>query len=211
MKKYLAEFFGTFILVFVGTGSAIVNEVTKGIITHTGVAITFGLIVMVIIFVFGEKSGAHINPAVTIAFSIQKVFPANQVFPYICSQLAGALSASLLLRYLFPASIFLGSTLPAGAPMQSLILETVLMFILMLTILHVAENGKEKGLLPGIAIGAVVLVEAMFAGPISGASMNPARSLAPAIVSGQLQYFWIYIVAPLSGGIIAVFVYRLIK
>ena len=211
MKKYAAEFLGTFILVFIGTGAATVNEISNNIISHAGVAITFGLVIMSMIFVFGEKSGAHLNPAVTIAFYIHRVFPTKEVLPYILSQLAGAFTASLFLNFLFPASNYLGGTYPAGSILQSLMLEILLTFILMLTILHVSENGKEKGLLPALTIGAVVLIEAMFGGPVSGASMNPARSLAPAFVSGQLHYFWIYIVAPISGAVGAVFTYRLIK
>ena len=211
MKKYVAEFLASFVLIFCGTGAAVVNEVRSGVVTHAGVAITFGFIVMAMIYTFGEKSGAHMNPAVTVAFAVQKVFPAPQVVPYIISQVAGSIAASYFLRFLFPTSRFLGGTIPSGSSSQSWVLEFLLTFILMLTVLHVADRGKEKGLLAGLAIGAVFLVEAMFDGPISGASMNPARSFAPAVASGHLQDVWIYVTAPFVGSITAVFVYRLMK
>jgi aquaporin Z len=211
VKKYIAEALGTFALVFCGTGAIVVNEVTGGTITHVGVAITFGLIVMAMIYTFGDKSGAHFNPAVTIAFTLYKVFPSREILPYIVSQLAGAFGASITLKLLFPASVYLGATLPAGSNLQSLVLETILTFFLMLTIVNVAESGKEKGLFAGIAIGSVVLLEALFAGPVCGASMNPARSLAPAVVSGHFETVWIYIAAPVTGAAFAVLVHKLIK
>ena len=211
MKKYMAEFMATFVLIFCGTGAAIVNEVRDGAITHVGIAIVFGLIVMAMIYTFGEKSGAHMNPAVTIAFAVQKVFPITEVIPYITSQVAGAIAASYTLKFLFPSSLVLGATIPSGSIAQSWVLEFFLTFILMLTVINVADKGKEKGLIAGLAIGAVVLVEAMFAGPISGASMNPARSFAPAIASGHLQYIWIYVTAPIAGSVASVYFYRLMK
>ena len=211
MKKYLAEFIGTFALVFCGTGAVIINELKGGVVTHVGVAITFGLIVMTMIYTFGEKSGAHFNPAVTLAFAVHKVFPASQILPYIICQLAGAIAASFVLKHLFPASQFLGATIPSGPLMQSWVLEVFLTLFLMLTILNVSERGKEKGLLAGLAVGSVVLLEAMFAGPVSGASMNPARSLAPALASGNLTEIWIYLTAPVVGSIIAVILHRLMK
>ena len=211
MKKYLAEFIGTFALVFCGTGAVIINELKGGVVTQVGVAITFGLIVMTMIYTFGEKSGAHFNPAVTLAFAVHKVFPASQILPYIICQLAGAIAASFVLKHLFPASQFLGATIPSGPLMQSWVLEVFLTLFLMLTILNVSERGKEKGLLAGLAVGSVVLLEAMFAGPVSGASMNPARSLAPALASGILTEIWIYLTAPVVGSIIAVILHRLMK
>lgn len=211
MKKYASEFLGTFAIVFCGTGAIIINEQSNGVITHVGIAITFGLIVMAMIYTLGERSGAHLNPAVSIAFALQGVFPPRQVLPYILSQLAGGLSASLVLKALFPASVLLGATVPSGSHMQSFVLEFILTFFLMLTIASVAEGGKEKGLYAGMAIGSVVMLEAMFAGPVSGASMNPARSFGPALVSGALEPLWIYIAAPVAGAAAAVLVHRLIK
>ncbi len=188
MKKYLAEVIGTFALVFCGTGAIIINQEASGAITHPGIAFTFGLIVMVMIYTLGPVSGAHLNPAVTIAFTVAKRFPVKEIAPYIISQVAGAFLASVVLHFLFPANQFLGSTLPAGSDMQSFVLELILTFFLMLVIIHVATGSKEQGMFAGLAIGSTVLLEAMFAGPICGASMNPARSLAPALVSGHLEH-----------------------
>jgi len=204
MKKYLAEILGTFALVFCGTGAIIINQQTNGAITHVGVAITFGLIVMAMIYALGNISGAHLNPAVTIAFALAKKFEVNQIAPYIFSQAVGAFSASLILKYLFPTNEILGATLPSGAPMQSFILEFILTFFLMLVIINVATGSKEQGMFAGLAIGSTVLLEAMFAGPICGASMNPIRSLAPAVVSGHTEHLWVYLVATILGAALAI-------
>ncbi|MBC7650477.1 MAG: aquaporin [Deinococcales bacterium] len=204
MKKYYAEFIGTFLMMFCGTGAMIIDETTNGSITHVGVAITWGLIIMSLIYALGETSGAHFNPAVTIAFTVNKNFPLQQVLPYVGSQFLGGISASLLLKYLFPTSVFLGATVPNGSNMQAFILEIILSFLLMLVVLKVAKGSKEQGLFAGIAIGSVVLLEAMFAGPICGASMNPIRSLTPALVSGHLSQVYIYIIAPPIGMLLAV-------
>ncbi len=204
MKKYLAEILGTFAVVFCGTGAIVINQHTNGAITHVGVAITFGFIVMAMIYSLGNISGAHLNPAVTIAFTLAKKFKLNQVAPYIVSQLAGAFLASLVLRYLFPDNELLGATLPSGTASQSFILEFILSFFLMLVIINVATGSKEQGMFAGLAIGSTVLLEAMFAGPICGASMNPARSLAPAIVSGHTEHLWIYLVATIAGAALAI-------
>lgn len=204
MKKYAAESIGTFCLVFAGTGAIVVNDVSNGVITHVGIAITFGLIVMSMIYAVGDVSGAHFNPAVTIAFWAARRFDAKQVAPYIGSQLVGAFAASALLRVMFLEHANLGATLPAGTWWQSFIFEVVLTFILMFVILNVSTGAKEKGIMAGAAIGSVVSLEAMFAGPICGASMNPARSIAPAVVSGELTYFWVYLTAPVIGALIAV-------
>ena len=204
MKKYVAEILGTFAMVFCGTGAIIINQQTNGAITHVGVAITFGLIVMAMIYALGNISGAHLNPAVTIAFTLAKKFEVKQVAPYIISQLVGALLASLVLKFLFPTNEFLGATLPSGTALQSFILEFLLTFFLMLVIINVATGSKEQGMFAGLAIGSTVLLEAMFAGPICGASMNPARSLAPAIVSGHTEHSWVYISATILGAALAI-------
>ena len=211
MKKWLAEFIGTFALVFCGTGAIIVNEIIPGSVTHVGIAITFGLIVMAMIYALGEKSGAHLNPAVSIAFAVNGNFALKELVPYIISQLAGAFAASGVLKLIFPSSVLLGATIPSGSNMQSFILEFILSFFLMLVIINVAKGSKEQGLFAGIAIGSVVLLEAMFAGPICGASMNPARSLAPAFISGEIKQVWIYITAPILGTISGIAIYKLIK
>ena len=211
MKKLLAEFLGTYALVFAGTGAIIIDEQSHGAITHAGVAMTFGLVVMSMIYAFGEVSGAHFNPGVSIAFTVARRFPLRQLGPYIASQVAGALAASLTWKLMFPGNVLLGSTMPAGGDMQSLVLEFILTFFLMLVILNVALGSKEQGMFAGIAIGSVVALEAMFAGPVCGASMNPARSIAPAIVSGHLEHLWIYLVAPVAGAVAAVPVFKLLK
>lgn len=211
MKKYISEFFGTFCLVFAGTGAVVINEVSGGAITHVGIALTFGLIVLAMIYTFGDISGAHLNPAVTVGFWAARRMSGREVFPYITSQILGAILASGLLRFLFPQNHLLGTTLPAGSESQSFVLETVLAFLLMLTILNVSTGAKEKGVTAGIAVGAVIALEAMFAGPVCGASMNPARSLAPALVSGHLEHLWIYLAAPLLGAVAAMFACRCVR
>lgn len=204
MRRPLAEFLGTFILVFAGTGAIVINGLAGGVIGHAGIALTFGLVVLAMIYTFGDISGAHLNPAVTVAFAAAGRFPWKEVPLYLGAQLAGAFAASGLLKFLFPGPGTLGATLPAGSASQSFVLEVVLTAILMLVILSVSTGSKEKGITAGIAIGAVVGLEAMFAGPISGASMNPARSLAPALVSGHLEHFWLYPAATVLGALLAV-------
>jgi len=159
---------------------------------------------MSMIYALGDISGAHLNPAVSIAFVLAGRLPVKSLGIYITSQIAGAFIASILLKFLFPANDFLGATLPAGSAMQSFVLELVLTFLLMLVIINVATGSKEQGLFAGLAIGSVVLLEAMFAGPICGASMNPARSLAPALVSGHTEYLWVYLLAPVAGASLAI-------
>ena len=209
MKKYLAEIIGTFALVFCGTGAIVINQEAGGVISHIGIAITFGLIVSSMIYTVGDISGAHLNPAVTIAFYVAKVFPSKEILPYILSQGVGAFLASITLKFLFPSNNDLGSTLPSGLPMQSFVLEVILTFLLMFVILHVAKGSKEQGMFAGVAVGGMVMLEAIFAGPICGASMNPIRSLAPALTSGHLEHIWIYITAPIMGAILASIVWLL--
>lgn len=210
MKKYLAELIGTFALVFCGTGAIVINDVTNGSVSHVGVAITFGLIVTVMIYAFGSISGAHINPAVSIAFSFTDRYNRKDLIPYIIAQILGAFLASGVLRYLFQEHDNLGATFPIGDWQQTFILETILTYFLMLVILFVSQN-KEVNQFTGIAVGATVLLEAMFAGAITGASMNPARSIAPAFVSGNISELWIYIIAPIIGAILASFTWRVMK
>ncbi len=208
---YIAEFLGTFAIVFCGTGAIIINQETHGTISHAGIAITFGLVVMSMIYAFGEVSGAHLNPAVSIAFTIAGVFPLKKLLPYFVFQLLGGISASLLLKYLFPGNEMLGATIPAGPAMQSFILEFVLTFFLVVVIMSVARGSKEQGLFAGVAIGSVVALEAMFAGPICGASMNPARSIAPAVASGHYEFLWIYILATIAGACAGTGVWKLMS
>ncbi|HEY1212301.1 MAG TPA: aquaporin [Bryobacteraceae bacterium] len=203
-RKSIAEIIGTFALVFCGTGAIVIDNVTRGGVSHAGVAITFGLVVMAMIYGLGEVSGAHLNPAVSIAFAIAGRLPARALGAYIISQMIGAFAASIALRLLFPTDALLGSTIPVGPAMQSFVLELILTFILMLVIMGVSTGSKEQGLFAGIAVGSVILLEAMFAGPICGASMNPARSLAPAVVSGHLENLWVYLTAPVGGAACAI-------
>jgi len=211
MRRLGAEFLGTFCLVFAGTGAIVINDVSAGAVSHVGIAFTFGLIVLAMIYALGEVSGAHLNPAVTIGFFLARRFEGKWIAPYVASQILGAIPASLILGEMFPAHSTLGATFPSGAESQSFILETILTFMLMFVILSVSTGSKEKGVLAGVAIGAIIALEALFAGPISGASMNPARSLAPALVVMQLNSLWIYLSAPLLGAAVAVGACRCIQ
>lgn len=211
MKNYVAEFIGTFAMIFCGTGAMTINEITGGDVTHVGIGITWGLIVMAMIYAFGEISGAHFNPAVSIAFAYAKKFSWKEVPKYIFFQVAGAFAASLLLMWLFPKSELLGATIPTVDVWRAFVLELILTFFLMVVIINVSTGSKEVGMMAGIAIGSVVLLEALFAGPITNASMNPARSLAPNIVSGNIKGLWLYILAPIIGALLAVLSCKFVK
>jgi aquaporin Z len=211
LRKFLSELLGTFAMVFAGTGAIVINAESGGAITHLGVALTFGLVVLAMIYTLGDVSGAHLNPAVTLAFAVAGLFPYLRVLLYIAAQFSGALLASLTLRFLFPQNTNLGATIPAGLPMQSFALEIILSAILMFVILNVSHGSKEKGITAGIVVGSVIALEALFAGPICGASMNPARSLGPAIVSGHLEHLWIYLAAPVLGMLVAIPLYRVVR
>jgi aquaporin Z len=211
MRQLAAELFGTFALVFAGTGAIIINDVSGGAITHVGVALTFGLVVLSMIYAVGDVSGAHLNPAVTLGFFAARRFPGRRVLPYILAQCAGAIMASSLLRALFPTHASLGATVPAGTQLQSFVIEVVLTCLLMFVILSVSVGAKEKGLMAGVAVGSVIAFEALFAGPISGASMNPARSLAPALVTGHIDGLWVYLTAPVLGACLSVISCRCIR
>jgi len=206
MRKFLAEYIGTFALVFCGTGAIIINDLSNGDIGHLGIAMAFGLIVMVMIYAFGGVSGAHINPAVSIAFSFTRLFEWKDLLLYITAQLLGAFTASFSLLFLFEHQT-LGSTLPADGAAQSFVLEVILTFLLMLVILMVSQEEYVRRF-TGLAVGATVGLEALFAGPICGASMNPARSMAPALVAGDMSYLWIYILAPILGAVLAAGVWQ---
>jgi MIP family channel proteins len=206
----LAEAIGTFGLVFAGCG-AIVIDAETGAIGHIGIAITFGLIIMTMIYAVGHISGAHFNPAVTLAFAITRHLPWPRAVGYWAAQFAGAIAAALVLRALFGNTAQLGSTVPRGSDRQSLVLELVLTFFLMFVIISVATDVRAVGQAAAIAIGGTVGLEAMFAGPISGASMNPARSLGPALVSNTWDSQWIYVVGPLIGAVLGALCYQFIR
>jgi aquaporin NIP len=210
MKKYLSEFLGTFILLFVGTGAVIVNQQTNGALGLQGIAAVWGFAIIALVYAFGDISGTHINAAVTIAFAADKRFEWKEVPPYLLSQFAGAILASILLHFLFPNDKTLGATFPSGTEMQSFILEVVMMFILMMIILRVSTGAKEKGITAGIAIGGTVWFLVLFGGPISGTSLNPGRSLAPAIIIQDFHCIWIYLLAPVVGSLLAVIVHRIL-
>ena len=206
-NQLFAEILGTFCLVFVGTGAITVNELYGGALTHVGVAVSFGLIVLAMIYTVGDVSGAHLNPAVTLGFVAAKRMSFAPALGFIGAQLIGALAASLLVFLLFSESssteplssaLTLGATSPSGSLFQAFLMEVVLSFILMFVILGVSTGAKEKGITAGLAIGMTVLLLALFGGPVTGASMNPARSLAPALVSGELGALWLYMLAPIK-------------
>ncbi len=211
MRKLAAELFGTFSLVFAGTGAVVINDVSGGTVTHVGIALTFGLIVLAMIYAVGDVSGAHLNPAVTLGFFAARRFESRWVVAYIVSQCLGAVLASIVLRLMFPAHATLGVTLPVGDAIQSFVLEFILTLILMFVILSVSTGSKEKGIMAGVAVGSVIALEALFAGPISGASMNPARSLAPALVSLRLDSLWLYLIAPVLGACASVIACRCVQ
>ncbi|TMV43308.1 aquaporin [Paenibacillus mesophilus] len=208
-KKLIAEFIGTYFLVFAGPGAMVIDEITKSI-THVGVALTFGLVVTALIYTLGHISGAHFNPAVTIGFWVRGDISSREGLYYVVTQLLAAVAASYTLLLLFGNVANLGATLPISNEMQSFVLEFILTFVLMIVILGSAVHGKAVKSFAGISIGATVGLMAMFAGPISGASMNPARSLGPALMSGATNHLWLYLLAPVLGALAASIVYKLL-
>lgn len=210
-KPAIAELIGTYLLVFFGTGAIVINRIYDGVIGHLGIAIAFGLVVLAVIYAIGEISGAHLNPAVSIAFFVAKRMSLGQTVKFCFAQIIGAILASTTLILLFPETLTLGETLPSGSIIQTFIMEFILSFALMFVIINVSTGSKEQGVVAGLAIGMTVLICALVGGPISGASMNPARSIGPALVNFNLQHLWIYIVATISGTVVSVFAWRFIK
>lgn len=211
MRELASEFIGTFALVFAGTAAITINDLTAGAVTHVGVSLTFGLVILAFIYALGDVSGAHFNPAVTMSFLASGRFPVKKALPYILSQSAGAFLASILVKILFPAHQTIGATIPTVPWAQAFVLEAVLTFFLVFVILSVSTGSKEKGIMAGTAIGAVIALEALFAGPVTGASMNPVRSLAPAVISGHLESLWVYLSAPFLGALIAILGVRCVQ
>jgi len=202
---------GTFVIVVVATGVVVANAASAGVISHVGVAIATGLVVTAMIYSLGHLTSAHFNPAVTLAFAVGRHFPPRDVVPYWVAQLAGAVLASLLVRFLWGDLARLGANLPALAASRAVVLEVFLTFVLMFVITAVATDTRAVGQGAALAIGFTVLLEVMFAGPASGASMNPARSFGPALVSGTWSHQWIYYVGPFAGAVLGVLTYEYLR
>ncbi|MEP7188903.1 MAG: MIP family channel protein [Roseiflexaceae bacterium] len=210
LRRAFAEFVGTYALVTAGCGAIVVDAAT-GALTHIGIAFTFGLIIMVMIAAIGHVSGAHFNPAVTLAFALIRHFAWRDVPLYIAGQLLGAISGALTLRVLFGSVAHLGATIPSGSGIQSLLLEILLTAVLMFVITAVATDDRAVGQLAALAIGATVALDALWGGPISGASMNPARSFGPALIAGEWHDHWVYWVGPLIGAILGALIYQALR
>jgi aquaporin NIP len=210
LRALVAEAIGTFALVFAGCGAIMVDAKTHAL-GHVGVAITFGLVIMFGIYAVGHISGAHFNPSVTFAFALSRHFPWSRAVAYWGAQLAGALAAAAVLRGSLGNIADVGATLPSGSQGQSFLWELVLTFFLMFVIMAVATDTRAVGEAAAIAVGGTVGLDAMFGGPISGASMNPARSIGPALVSGDLHALWLYIVAPICGASLAALAYQFVR
>jgi MIP family channel proteins len=206
----VAEVIGTFALVFAGCGAIMVDAKTHQL-GHIGVAITFGLVIMFGIYAVGHISGAHFNPSVTFAFALTRHFPWSRAIIYWVAQLVGAFLAVALLRASLGNYADLGATLPSGSQGQAFLWELVMTFFLMFVIMAVATDTRAVGEAAAIAIGGTIALDAMFGGPITGASMNPARSIAPAVISGNLHALWLYIVAPICGATLGAAAYQFVR
>jgi MIP family channel proteins len=208
----VAEALAAFALVFAGCGAVITNATHHGILGVVGVSVVFGLVIMAMVYATGHLSGAHINPAVTVAFTLTRHFPARDAVAYIAAQLTGATTAAFVLAAAWsekPAS--LGATVPSVGVATAMLYETVLSALLMFVIVSVATDTRAVGSGAALAIGGTVGLDALFGGPITGASMNPARSFGPALASGQWHEFWIYLAGPLLGAALGAFAYQFIR
>jgi aquaporin NIP len=209
-RSLCAEAIGTFALVFAGAGAIVVDAKTHAI-GHVGVAIVFGLVIMAMIYAVGHVSGAHFNPSVSFAFALTRHFPWRRAVAYWIAQVAGAVAAAALLRASLGDRAHVGATLPSGSQAQAFLWELILTFFLMFVIMSVATDTRAVGEAAAIAIGGTVGLDAMFGGPITGASMNPARSIGPALVSGDLHALWLYIAAPLAGAALGALAYQFVR
>ena len=209
--RLAAEAIGTFALVFIGAGSAAVNAWSNGAVTHVGVSLAFGCVILVAVYALGHVSGAHINPAVTVSFWIARRFPGREVAPYVLAQLAGATTAGLLLRTVLGKSAEFAATRPAVAPGAALGVEIMLSFLLMLVVMAVATDARVSGEVAGLAVGFVVMGDALMGGQLTGASMNPARSFGPALATGIWDAHWVYWIGPLIGMAFAVPAYDYLR
>jgi len=210
VRSLVAEAIGTFALVFAGCGAIMVDAKTHAL-GHVGVAISFGLVIMVMIYAVGHVSGAHFNAAVTFAFACARHFPWQRVPLYWTAQLAGATAAALVLRGSLGDVAHVGATLPSGSDGQAVLWEAVLTFFLMFVVMAVATDTRAVGEAAAIAIGGTIGLDAMFGGPITGASMNPVRSLGPAIAAGDFTSIWVYLTAPILGAVAAAVTYELLR
>jgi MIP family channel proteins len=210
MRALVAEAFGTFALVFAGAGAVMVDAKTQAL-GHVGVAITFGLVIMAMIYALGHVSGAHFNGAVTFAFSLSRHFPWSRALAYWIAQFIGAVTAAAILRASLGNIAHVGATLPSGSQAQSFLWELIMSAFLMFVIMAVATDTRAVGEAAAIAIGGTIGLDAMFGGPISGASMNPMRSLGPALVSGDLHALWLYIIAPIIGASLGALLYQFLR
>jgi len=208
IRAYIAEIIGTFALVFAGTGAVIVDKFSGGSVTHVGISIVFGLVVMAMIYSMGDVSGAHLNPAVTLGFYSAGRMTLQTAFYYIVSQISGAILASGTLSFIFPFTKTFGETVPSINISGAFAMEFIISFFLMFVIINVATGSKEQGLMAGIAIGGYVALAALFAGPVTGASMNPARTIGPAVFSGNYKGFWVYMIAPIVAAAAAAWVHK---
>ena len=211
IRRSVAELVGTYALVTAGCGAIMVNSLTNGTLTHVGVALTFGLIIMVMIAAVGHISGAHFNPAVTFAFAVTRHFPWRELPWYWAAQFIGAIGGAFTLQLLFGSIANLGATLPTGTALQSLLLEILLTAVLMFVIISVATDTRAVGQIAALAIGATVALDALWGGPISGASMNPARLFGPALIAGVWRDQWIYWLGPLIGAVLGAAIYQFVR
>uniref|UniRef100_A0AAU6R6P5 NIP2-1 protein n=1 Tax=Tulipa gesneriana TaxID=13306 RepID=A0AAU6R6P5_TULGE len=211
LKKVIAELIATFLLVFVTCGSAALHHSDPQLVSQLGASVAGGLIVTVMIYSVGHISGAHMNPAVTLAFALSRHFPWIQVPFYMSAQLAGAMIAAFTLRELLQPIQIIGTTTPSGTVAQALTMEIVVTFSMMFVTSAVATDTKAVGELAGLAVGSAVCITSIFAGPVSGGSMNPARSIAPAIASSKYDAIWVYILGPVVGTLLGAWSYNFIR